>query len=178
MPIIPMKPLDAEPEFRSAFSEREEEEEDEYVEDEPRHDRLDGPLLTVLETGGGFLSRVLGRLTPLANRLTTRRADDSGSYRDDVGDIPRQAAAPPAERRVLTLAEDPAPSRDAADDSGDWEDDRPSLFARVSGWMRGLVARPRRSELRGAALSRSPSRPRPARRPLRPRESRSRRPSR
>ena len=70
MPVIPMKPLDDEPEFRSALAEREEEEEDEYVEDEPRQDRLDGPLLTVLETGGGFLSRSLNRLTPLADRLT------------------------------------------------------------------------------------------------------------
>ena len=146
LPIIPMKPLDAEPEFRSAFSEQEEEEE-EYAEDEPRQDRLDGPLLTVLETGGGFLSRVLGHLTPLANRLTARRPDDSGTYRDTVAEIPNQAATPPAAApTVLTLAEDPAPSRDAADDSEDWEEDGPSFLERVSEWWRGLGARVRRQD--------------------------------
>ena len=92
MPVIPMKPLDDEPVFRSAFSESEEEEEDEYVEeDERRQDRLDGPLLSVLETGGGLLSRVLNRLTPLANRLTARRADDSGPVA-----VPARRTAPHA----------------------------------------------------------------------------------
>ena len=178
--MIPMKPLDDEPEFRSAFSEREEEEEDEYVEDEPRQDRLDGPLLTVLETGGGFLSRVLNRLTPLATRLTARKADTSDSYRDDVGDIPRKAAPLAAAPTVLTLADDPAPSRDAADDSGDWEDDRPSLLARVSGWMRGLGARLRRPEPEEPPEPEREIDAVPGRRPLPllPRESRSRRPSR
>jgi hypothetical protein len=115
MPVIPMKPLDDEPVFRSAFSESEEVDEDEYVEEnERRSDRLDGPLLSVLETGGGFLSRVLNRLTPLANRLT----------------------AP--------TAQDPFPSRDATDDAGPEEDERPTLLARASEWLRGLGARLRR----------------------------------
>ncbi len=146
LPVIPMKPLDDEPEFRSAFSERGDEEVDEYVEDEPRQDRLDGPLLTVLETGGGLLSRALNRLTPLATRLTAGTADDSGPHHS-AEDVPRPSLTPPATTPlVLTLAEDPAPSRDALDDSEDGEDDRPSLLARVSGWMRGLGARLRRPE--------------------------------
>ncbi|HEX9185737.1 MAG TPA: hypothetical protein VGB87_01610, partial [Vicinamibacteria bacterium] len=110
-----------EPVFRSAFTENEEEEKDEYVEqDERRSDRLDGPLLSVLETGGGFLSRVLHRLTPLANRLTAPRA------------------------------EDPDPSLDATEDAEpeeleDEEEERPTLLARASEWLRGLGARLRRT---------------------------------
>jgi len=147
LPIIPMKPLDDEPVFQSAWSgtAEEDEEAEEYVEDERRQDRLDGALLTVLETGGGFLSRVLHRLTPLANRLTARRADDSGPHRAAVEDIPRKRAVPPAAApTVLTLAEDPAASRDAWDNAEDAEDDRPSFLARASGFLRDLGARLRR----------------------------------
>jgi len=147
MPVIPMKPLDDEPVFKSAWSQSQEEAEDEYVEeDERRPDRLDGPLLTVLETGGGFLSRVLDRLTPLANRLTARRADDSGPVAvSGAVDLPRKRPTPAAAATtLLTLADDPAPARDAVEDAGEEEDDRPTLLARVSEWMRGLGARLRR----------------------------------
>ena len=112
LPVIPMKPLDDEPVFESAWSGSQEQEDDESVEDEPRQARLDGPLLTVLETVGGLLSRVLNHLTPLATRLTARRAED-----------------------------------DAEEDPGDGADDRPTLGARVSGWMRGLGSRLRRPAL-------------------------------
>lgn len=146
LPVIPMKPLDDEPQFRSAFSEQPDEEEVEDVEDEPRQDRLDGPLLTVLETGGGFLSRVLNRLTPLANRLTARRAEDPDSQRAAVADPPRPSAVPAAAApTLLTLAEDPAASRDFVDDAEEAEDDdRPSFLARASGFLRDLGARLRR----------------------------------
>ena len=147
MPVIPMKPLDDEPVFKSAWSESQEEDEDEYVEeDERRPDRLDGPLLTVLETGGGFLSRVLNRLTPLANRLTARRADDSGPVAvSGAVDLPRPRAAPAAATStVLTLAEDPAPARDAMEGAEEEEDERPTLLDRFSEWIRGLGARLRR----------------------------------
>ena len=147
MPVIPMKPLDDEPVFKSAWSQSQEEAEDEYVEeDERRPDRLDGPLLTVLETAGGFLSRVLNRLTPLANRLTARRADDSGPVAvSGAVDLPRKRPTPAAAATtLLTLADDPAPARDAVEDAGEEEDDRPTLLARVSEWMRGLGARLRR----------------------------------
>ncbi len=147
LPVIPMKPLGDEPAFRSAWSDdREEEMEDEPVDDRPRQDRLDGPLLTVLETGGGFLSRVLSRLTPLANRLTARRADDSGSYDSDDEDLPRRGVSTPAAApAVLTLAEDPGSSPGDDDyEEDEQEDDRPTLLARVSGWLSGLTARWRR----------------------------------
>ena len=64
LPVIPMKPPDEEPAFESAWSGSEEPEEDEPAEDELRQDRLDGPLLTVLERGGGLLSRILSHLAP------------------------------------------------------------------------------------------------------------------
>jgi hypothetical protein len=103
LPIIPLKPLEDEPVFQSAWSGSRDE--DQLAEDEPRHDRLDGPLLAALETGGGFLSRCLDRLRPWADRLTA------------------------------------APARGV---DGDFGDERPSLYARASGWVVGLRARLRR----------------------------------
>ena len=123
LPVIPMKPPDDEPAFESAWSESGEPEDDEPAEDEPRQDRLDGPLLTVLEKSGGLLSRILSHLAPLVARLTARR---------DPG--PQEESEP----------EDPVPSLDAEDEEADREDDRPTLGARVSGWMQGLGARLRR----------------------------------
>jgi hypothetical protein len=78
VPVIRMKPLDDEPvtpEFRSAWSESQDEDEGALDEDEPRQGLLDGPLLTVLETFGGFLSRCLDPLAPLAARLTSRQPE-------------------------------------------------------------------------------------------------------
>ena len=129
LPVIAMKPPDDEPAFESAWSGSGEPVDDEPAEDEPRQDRLDGPLLTVLEKGGGLLSRILSHLAPFAARLTARR--DSG---------PREEPEPsdPA------LAEDAASSLDVEDERADREDDRPALGARVSGWIRGVGARLRR----------------------------------
>ena len=121
MPSIPLKPLEDEPVFQSAWSGSPDE--DELVEDEPRHDRLDGPLLTVLETGGGFLSRCLDRLRPWADRLTA------------------------------------APARGVEGDVGD---ERPSLYARASGWVAGLRARLRRpARVEPEAPKREPAPPAP-----------------
>ncbi len=138
MPVIRMKPLDDdEPAYPAAWSARRDADEEEFDEQEPRHDRLDGPLLTALETVGGFLSRGLDRLTPLAARLTSR---------------PSEASTP---RRVEDTA------------------DRPTLVARASGWVRGLLARIRRSAR--AEWSESvvpPPTPEPSKpRPLIPRET-------
>ncbi len=91
MPVIRMKPLDDEAVVPAAWSARRDadQDEDELAEDEPRHDRLDGPLLTVLETVGGFLSRCLDRLTPLAARLTSRASDASTPARiEETADRP------------------------------------------------------------------------------------------
>ena len=144
LPVIPMKPPEDEPAFESAWSGSGEPEDHEPAEDELRQDRLDGPLLTVLEKGGGLLSRILSHLGPLAARLTARR--DAGAREGpEPLDLSREGATPPAATpAVLALAEDPASSRDAKDDESDPEDDRPTLGARVSGWMRGLGARLRR----------------------------------
>ena len=176
MPVIRMKPLDDEPVYPAAWSTRrgEDEDEDELAEEAPRHDRLDGPLLRVLQGFGSFLSRCLDRLTPLAARLTSESAEASSPRVADVGAIgvPRKASArvSPAPT-VLTLADDPAAPRGVEAELRDAAE-RPSAYARVSEWVNGLRARVRRPDRaeppapkREPAL---PSRPplAPARKPL------------
>jgi hypothetical protein len=140
LPVIPMKPPDDEPAFESAWSANGEPEDDEPAEDDLRQDRLDGPLLTVLEKGGGLLSRILSHLAPLVARLTARRPRTVS----EPVDLSREEDTPPAATpAVLALAEDPVSPRDAGDDEAR-EDDRPTVGARVAGWMHGLGARLRR----------------------------------
>jgi len=150
MPIIRMKPLDDEPVYSASWSPGrvEDEGEDELAEEGARYDRLEGPLLTLAEKLGGFLSRCLDGLTPLAARLTSGRGEASRPRVADVGaiDVPRKAAARVgAASTVLTLADDPAASRALEDEPGDTAD-RPTPYARVLEWMRGLRARVRRPE--------------------------------
>ena len=132
LPIIPLKPLKDEPVFQSAWSENRDE--DAFDADERRNDRLDGPLLTALETGGGFLSRCLDRLRPWADRLTS------------AGRPPKPGVA------------DAAPSGG----EGDAGDERPSLYVRASGWVVGLPGRLRRPvRVEPPAPKREPAPPAP-----------------
>lgn len=117
MPVIPMKPVDDAPAFQSAWSDEGEAIDRQQEEDEElRRGRLDGPLLTVLEGTGGFLSRLLAALAP---RLRGSRLGSSGGTKD--------AGA--------------ARGRAADDDELEPDDERPSLAARVSGWFAGLRER-------------------------------------
>lgn len=162
LPVIPMKPPDDEPAFESAWSASGEPADDEPAEDEPRQNRLDGPLLTVLEKGGGLLSRILSHLAPLAARLTARKASGPREGPEAV-DLSREEAAPPAATSpVRAIAEDPVSSLEAEDDEAeDREDDRPTLGARVSGWIRGLGARLRRPSLEEPLAREEPPAPEP-----------------
>jgi hypothetical protein len=118
MPVIPMKPVDDAPAFQSAWSDEGEVVDHEQDEDEElRRGRLDGPLLTVLEGTGGFLSRLLAALAP---RLRGIRLGSPGGSKD----------AGTARGRAV-----------AADDGLEPDDERPSLAARVSGWFAGLRER-------------------------------------
>jgi len=118
MPVIPMKPVDDAPAFQSAWSDEGEAVDREQEEDEElRRGRLDGPLLTVLEGTGGFLSRFLAALAP---RLRGIRLGSSGGSKD----------AGTARGRAV-----------ADDDELEADDERPSLAARVSGWFAGLRER-------------------------------------
>jgi hypothetical protein len=152
LPVIPMKPLDDEPALQSAWSGSQELEEDESLEDEPRHDRLEGPLLTVLETVGGFLGRVLDHLTPLATRLSARmhpgprdvseavdlprgRATTPAAVRAPPAPVARPAVAAPTpvtELPVLRFVE----SRETREREDVYEDDAPSLRSRLhAAWL-------------------------------------------
>jgi hypothetical protein len=120
MPVIRLKPLDDEPVSPAVWSAGHDEDEDEFSEHEPRYDRLDGPLLTVLETFGGFLSRCLDPLAPLVRGV---RFGSSGQ---------------PAPR---ALAEEPGFPREPRGGGS-----RPdSVYARVSAWVRGLRTGAQRS---------------------------------
>jgi hypothetical protein len=118
MPVIPMKPVDDAPAFQSAWSDEGEAVDHEQDEDEElRRGRLDGPLLTVLEGTGGFLSRLLAALAP---RLRGIRLGSAGATKD----------AGTARGRAV-----------ADNDEFEPDDERPSLAARVSGWFAGLRER-------------------------------------
>ncbi len=172
MPIIRMKPLDDEPVYPAAWSakrgEDAYEDEDELAEDEPRHDRLDGPLLTVLERFGGFLSRCLDPLTPLVARFSSRKPEASTPSRVEAATrgVPREAAVSTgAAPTVLALVEEPALVRGLEHDAGRGAAGRPTLYARVSEWTHGLTARLGRGALlqrpEPAAPKREPATPLP-----------------
>lgn len=123
LPVIPMKPLE-EPDgrFHSAWSEAGSSAEDDADDwEDDRRGAFDDESPGVLERFGGFLSRILGPLAPLADRLTASRR---WSPDDDERDLRRESEA-----------------NDDADD-----EPRPSLAARLSGWARGLRERFRREE--------------------------------
>lgn len=123
LPVIPMKPLE-EPDgrFHSAWSEAGSSAEDDADDwEDDRRGAFDDESPGVLERFGGFLSRILGPLAPLADRLTASRR---WSPDDDERDARRESEA-----------------KDDADD-----EPRPSLAARLSGWARGLRERFRREE--------------------------------
>jgi len=179
MPIIRMKPLDDEPVYPAAWAttrredDGEDDGEDEFAAEGPRHDRLEGPLLTVLEKVGGFLSRCLRPLTPLAARLTSERTELSGPRGGGGGaaGVPRRSAPADSAPRILTLADETAARRGVADEPRDAAD-KPGLYARVSEWMSGVGARLRRTDREEPpAPKREPARPSasplaPARQPL------------
>jgi hypothetical protein len=178
MPIIRMKPLDDEPVYPAAWATRRREDdgeddgEDEFAEEGPRHDRLEGPLLTVLEKVGGFLSRCLRPLTPLAARLTSERTEGPRPRGGGVGaaGVPRKSSPADSAPRILTFAEDAAARRGVADEPEDAADE-PGLYARVSGrvsgWMNDIRARLRRPDREEPpAPRREPARPSPS--PLAP----------
>jgi hypothetical protein len=180
MPIIKMKPLDDEPVYPAAWTAKklgedpgedlgEGESDYEPREEVPRYERLEGPLLTVLERLGGFLSRCLAPLTPLADRVTSQRvaswvtservtSERATSERAEVYSpreayveptrVPRKSAAPAGSSpRVLTLADETDARRGVADEV-EYAADEPGLYARlsgrVSGWISGIGARLRR----------------------------------
>lgn len=141
LPVIPMKPVDDEPAFQSAWAGGQDYEEEE--DEAPRTDRLDGPLLSLLAGVGGFLSRCLDRLSPFADRLSSREPATGPRHKyGPLVEASRRGAAKHTAPEVLALAEDPG-TGDALDREED-EDDQPSLYARVSAWASGLVARARR----------------------------------
>jgi hypothetical protein len=163
MPIIRMKPLDDEPVYPAAWAttRREDDGEDEFAAEGPRHDRLEGPLLTVLEKVGGFLSRCLRPLTPLAARLTSERTELPGPRGGGGGaaSVPRRSAPGDSAPRILTLADETAARRGVADEPRDAAD-KPGLYARVSEWMSGVGARLRRTDREEPpAPKREPARP-------------------
>jgi hypothetical protein len=121
VPVIPLKPLAEEPEFRSSWSADGTAVADQDDDAELQRGRLDGPLLQALEALGGFLSRALRPLTPLAHRLTAKR--------------PR----PPAPR-VESAAE---PLDESLDEP---VAERPSAWKQAAGWLGALRARIRRAE--------------------------------
>jgi len=151
MPVIPMKPLDDErrpqttwqgepQEFRSAWDEIDEDEEDDY---DDRRGQLDGPLLRALQVVGGFLSRCLNRLSPFADQWLEQRRS-AAEAKERHAPPPRPTAVASARPELLTLADDPEP-------------DRSTPLARVSGWLGGLGA-----ALRGPASEEpAPQAPRP-----------------
>jgi hypothetical protein len=160
-PAIRLKPLEDEPpRFPVPWARREEEEEEEKDTQDQRHDRLEGPLLQVIETFGALLSRCLDPLTPLARRWTSR------STEEPTPPHPRPAAPSTARRpppvvspppRVRVLAEEPgSPTEESGssldrfpviplrplDDAGRaGATKEPALSDRVSAWIAGLKAR-------------------------------------
>jgi hypothetical protein len=174
MPILRMKPLEEEEGFRSAWAEGGEAEEDELDEAEPRHDGLEGPLLTVLQAFGGVLSRLLAPLAPLVRNVRFGASEETEPGPRRVETEPRAAhkaaAAPRAPAEDVDYASELPESGPQPDATG-----RRSLYAhvsewvpRASEWIRGLLARLKRpaelepSERPGApAPSPGPSKPQP-----------------
>ena len=175
MPSIRVKPLDDEPVYPAAWTEKklgeelgEDEIEDEPRYEAPRYERLEGPLLTVLETLGGFLSRCLAPLTPLAarvsermtsarstspemasERVTTERREvyrpreDYVQPREDYVEPTRVArkstASSGSSPRILSLA-DETDARRGFGDEPEYAADEPGLLARVSGRVSGWLS--------------------------------------
>ncbi|HXK10388.1 MAG TPA: hypothetical protein VMT70_12135 [Vicinamibacteria bacterium] len=106
LPIIRMKPLDDEPRPRQRLVEAEDRDE-EYEEARPRHDRLEGPLKTVIEAVGRFLSRCLSVLEPHVRRLGSPKAALPAPRREAA-----RSAAPSASARQPLRA--PTPVSDLA----------------------------------------------------------------
>jgi hypothetical protein len=153
MPVIPLKPLDEAPAFRSAWEEEGGEADLAEEEDEPRTDRLEGPLLSVLQTLGGLLSRGLRPLAPLTDRLAERWARARERRETRAEEEPEPAppvvqSAPEAGPEVMPLAEDPGRpgwlEGDAEEEPRPQGERRPSLRARLAAWARGLRERPSR----------------------------------
>jgi hypothetical protein len=149
MPIIRMKPLDDEPSQPAAWSARQDENDDESAEDVSRHDRLDGPLLSVLEVFGGFLSRCLDPLTPLVRRSpstpsvgATKRppvatpAPAPLRPQAPLRREPHKAPVPVSELPVLRLADSHDPEEDADIYEGETAE---SLFHPIWRWTKRIV---------------------------------------
>ncbi len=134
LPVIPLKPIADEPVQRTVWAGRDDTFEDESPAEVPRWARLDGPVLTVLETFGGFLSRCVDPLTPLVDDWSSRwRTARRRRPAANAGDAPRPSeAAPRPEIGGDRAAPEPAPRVRLAERAARWLRDWTARFPRIT----------------------------------------------